>query len=93
MSDSAANPTNGTEAHDHLESSQEHVRAAAAEVRDAAAEAAREIKDRANAFAGEWKEKVGDVQKDVEQYVRENPTKSVLAAIGVGFVIGLICRK
>ena len=93
MSESAANSNNDTGVQDHLESSQEHVRAAAAEVRDAAAEAAREIKDRANAFAGEWKEKVGDVQKDVEQYVRENPTKSVLAAIGVGFVLGLICRK
>ena len=93
MSESAANTDHGNGARDHIESSQEHVRAAAADVRDAAAEAAREIKDRANAFAGEWKGKVSDVQKDVEQYVRENPTKSVLTAIGVGFVIGLICRK
>ncbi len=93
MSDTEANSDNGNGLHDHLESSQEHVRAAAAEVRDAAAEAAREIKERANAIAGEWKGKAADVQKDVEQYVRANPTKSVLAAIGVGFVLGLICRK
>jgi ElaB/YqjD/DUF883 family membrane-anchored ribosome-binding protein len=83
----------GSGVHESLESSQEHVRAAAADVRDAAAEAARDVKDRANAMADELKGKVNDWQKDAEQYVRENPTKSVLAAVGVGFVIGLICRK
>ena len=93
MSDTAANPNNGNGVADHLESSQEHVRAAATEARDAAEAAARELKDRANAFAGEWKEKLADAQKDAELYIRENPTKSVLAAIGVGFVLGLICRK
>ena len=92
MSEAAAEkPGNGI--HDSLESSHEHVRAAAADVRDAATEAAREVKDRANVIADELKGKVNDWQKDAEQYVRENPTKSVLAAVGVGFVIGLICRK
>lgn len=92
MSEAAAeNPGNGV--HESQESAQDHVRAAAADVRDAAAEAAREVRERANAIAGEFKGKMNDWQKDAEQYVRENPTKSVLAAIGVGFVIGLICRK
>ncbi len=77
----------------HLESSQEHFRAAAADVRDAAAEAAREIKDRASEVAGEWKGKARDWQEDAEHYVRKHPAKSVLAAVGVGFVIGLLCRK
>jgi ElaB/YqjD/DUF883 family membrane-anchored ribosome-binding protein len=92
MSEAAAQNTD-TGVKDSLESSQDHVRAAASEVRDAAAEAAREVKERANAIAGELKGKVSDWQKDAEQYVRENPTKSVLAAVGVGFVMGLIFRK
>jgi ElaB/YqjD/DUF883 family membrane-anchored ribosome-binding protein len=28
-----------------------------------------------------------------EQYVRENPTKAVFSALGVGFVLGLILRR
>jgi ElaB/YqjD/DUF883 family membrane-anchored ribosome-binding protein len=33
------------------------------------------------------------VQKEIEDYVRKNPTKSILAAVGVGFVIGLVFRR
>jgi ElaB/YqjD/DUF883 family membrane-anchored ribosome-binding protein len=93
MSDTTADNSNGNGAHDHLDSSREHVRAAASEARDAAAEAAREFREKATAFAGEWKERAAGVQKEMEDYVRKNPTKSVLAAVGVGFVIGLICRR
>ncbi len=78
---------------DHLETSKAHARAAAAEMRDAAAEVARELKERAGLFAGEWKDKAGEIHKEVEAYVRENPTKSVLAALGVGFIIGLVLRR
>ena len=78
---------------DHFEASKAHARAAAAEMRDAAAEAAREFRERASGFAGEWKEKAQSVQKEIEGYVREHPTKSILAAVGVGFVLGLIFRR
>ena len=78
---------------DHFEASKAHARAAAAEMRDAAAEAAREFRERASGVAGEWKEKAQSVQREIEDYVREHPTKSVLAALGVGFVIGLIFRR
>jgi ElaB/YqjD/DUF883 family membrane-anchored ribosome-binding protein len=33
------------------------------------------------------------LQDDGEQYVRENPTKAVFTALGVGFVLGLIFRR
>ena len=82
---------NGNE--DHLEASKAHARAAAAEMRDAAAEAARELRERAGGVAGEWQDKARGIQKELEEYVRQNPGKSVLAAAGIGFVIGLICRR
>ncbi len=85
------NTDNGHE--DHFEASKAHARAAAAEMRDAAAEAAREFRERASSVAGEWQEKARHVQKEIENYVREHPTKSILAAVGVGFVIGLIFRR
>ena len=78
---------------DHIETSKAHARAAAAEMRDAAAEVARELKERAGSLAGEWKEKASGLHKEVEAYVRENPTRSVLAALGVGFIIGLVLRR
>jgi len=78
---------------DHFEASKTHARAAATEMRDAAAEAAREFRERAGGIAGEWKEKAQNVQKEIEDYVRAHPTKSILGALGVGFVIGLIFRR
>ena len=85
------NTENGNQ--DHFEASKAHARAAAAEMRDAAAEAAREFRERASGVAGEWKERAQNVQREIEDYVREHPTKSILAAVGVGFVIGLIFRR
>jgi ElaB/YqjD/DUF883 family membrane-anchored ribosome-binding protein len=32
-------------------------------------------------------------QDDSKQYVRENPMKAVFAALGIGFVLGLIYRR
>ncbi len=32
-------------------------------------------------------------EDDAEQYVRENPTKAIFTALGVGFVLGLIFRR
>jgi ElaB/YqjD/DUF883 family membrane-anchored ribosome-binding protein len=78
---------------DHFKSSAEHARAAASEMRGAASEIAREFKERADALTGEWKSKARRLHKDVEGYVRANPTKSVLTALGVGFVVGLIFRR
>jgi ElaB/YqjD/DUF883 family membrane-anchored ribosome-binding protein len=43
-----------------------------------------------------WTDAVGRVrsfQGDTEQYVRQNPVKAVLTALGVGFVLGLIFRR
>ena len=85
------NPSNGSQ--DHFEASKAHARAAAAEMRGAASEAAREFRERAGGVAGEWQEKAREVQKELEGYVREHPAKSILAAVGVGFVLGLIFRR
>jgi ElaB/YqjD/DUF883 family membrane-anchored ribosome-binding protein len=37
--------------------------------------------------------RVRSFQDDSKQYVRENPTKAVFTALGVGFVMGLIFRR
>jgi ElaB/YqjD/DUF883 family membrane-anchored ribosome-binding protein len=45
---------------------------------------------------GVWddaRHRVRSFQDDSEQYVRENPTKAVFTALGVGLVLGLIFRR
>ena len=39
------------------------------------------------------KERARQMHGSAEDYVRENPTKCVLGALGVGVVIGLIIRR
>ena len=45
---------------------------------------------------GYWddaRRRVRSFQDESKQYVRENPTKAVFTALGVGFVLGLIFRR
>lgn len=78
---------------DHLKASKNHARQAASEMRDAAADAVRDLRERADSAASDIREKAKDWQQELETYVRENPTKSVLTAAGIGFLVGLIVRR
>jgi len=42
---------------------------------------------------GDARTRARTFQDDAEQYVRENPTKAIFTALGVGFVLGLIFRR
>jgi ElaB/YqjD/DUF883 family membrane-anchored ribosome-binding protein len=76
----------------------------AQQFRDAATEKAHGLKDAANVRAAQirtsadeqWhqtRDKAKELHITVEDYVRQNPTKSVVSALGVGFLIGLIARR
>ena len=52
------------------------------EIRGKAESAYSEARTRANSFRGES-----------ETWIRENPTRAVLTAVGAGFVLGLMFRK
>jgi ElaB/YqjD/DUF883 family membrane-anchored ribosome-binding protein len=63
-------------------------------------EAATDLKASAGAFAGKVEQTWDDArdrakifQEDSKQYVRENPTKAVFVALGIGLVLGLIFRR
>jgi ElaB/YqjD/DUF883 family membrane-anchored ribosome-binding protein len=58
----------------------------------------------ADATAGRYRRKIEQTwddardrarmfQEDANQYVRENPTKTVFTALGIGFILGLIFRR
>ena len=91
-------------AQNKFESSKTHVRKAAEDLRSAAGVMAGDLKSAAGAMADEYRgkaeqawddarERVRTLQDDGEQYVRENPTKAVFTALGIGFVLGLIFRR
>ena len=45
---------------------------------------------------GQWEDtrvKAKELHVTAEDYIRQNPTKCVLSALGVGFLIGLIVRR
>jgi ElaB/YqjD/DUF883 family membrane-anchored ribosome-binding protein len=92
------------DAQEKLESSKQHARKAAEDLKSAAGAIAGEYRGKAEQAWGEargkaeqaWgdaSERVRTFQEDAEQYVRENPTKAVFTALGIGFVLGLIFRR
>ena len=92
------------DAQDKLESSKTHVRRAAEDLKSAAGAVASEYRGkaeeawgdargRAEAAWGDATDRARTFQQDAEQYVRENPTKAVVTALGIGFVLGMIFRR
>ncbi|NNE93123.1 MAG: DUF883 family protein [Verrucomicrobiales bacterium] len=60
--------------------------------RDVATEKAEHLRGAAEQHLGDAKIRVDELREEGEKYVRENPAKSVLIALGLGFIIGRILR-
>lgn len=61
--------------------------------REAARQAVGQVKDQAASYYTRGKEKAKEWQESSEQYIQENPIKSVLIAAGAGMLIGWLLRK
>ena len=70
-----------------------HARKAAEDLGSAAGTMADEYRERGKEVLDDALHRVRSFQDDSKQYVRENPTKAVFTALGVGFVLGLIFRR
>lgn len=70
-----------------------HARKAADDFKSAATAVADDYRGRAEEAWNDARFRVRSFQEDSEQYVRENPTKAICSALGVGFVLGLIFRR
>ena len=70
-----------------------HARKAAEDLRSAAGAMADEYRERGKEVLDDALYGVRNFQDDSKQYVRQNPTKAVFTALGVGFVLGLIFRR
>ena len=70
-----------------------HARKAAEDLGSAAGAMADEYRERGKEVLDDALHRVRSFQDDSKQYVRENPTKAVFTALGIGFVLGLIFRR
>lgn len=79
---------------ERIDAAREAAGAGAGRLRDRMGEAAEAVKARAQSLKEkiqntEWE----DVQKNVTNYVKDNPGKSLAIALGVGFVLGFLLRR
>ncbi|MBK1790216.1 DUF883 family protein [Persicirhabdus sediminis] len=74
-----------------------HLKAIAEErsqhARAVAAERTAQLKQVSNEKIQQSRVKARECHASTEEYIRQHPTKSVLTALGVGFVVGLLIRK
>lgn len=52
-----------------------------------------EMKEKAEVAYQDAKVRLNTFQQEAEAYVRENPLKAVLGAVGAGFLLGLLARR
>ncbi len=81
------------QAEENVERGSSHARRAAEEFKSAAGAVADQYRGRAEEVWNDATDRVRTFQDDTEQYVRDNPTKAVFTALGIGFVLGLIFRR
>jgi ElaB/YqjD/DUF883 family membrane-anchored ribosome-binding protein len=65
----------------------------AAALKATAAEKTQHLRESATEHWEETRVRAKEIHRDAEEYVRQNPTKCILCAIGAGFLIGLIVRR
>jgi ElaB/YqjD/DUF883 family membrane-anchored ribosome-binding protein len=70
-----------------------HIHKAAEDLRSAAGATADEYRARGKEVLDDALHRARSFQDDSKQYVRENPTKAVFTALGIGLVLGLIFRR
>ncbi len=65
----------------------------AAALKSAAAEKAQHFKETATEQWQDTRVRAKELHITAEDYIRQNPTKCVISALGLGFLIGLIVRR
>ncbi len=86
-------PLVAPEAEARAEQGVKQARKAAEDLGSSARAMANEYRGRVEELRDDALDRIRSLQDDSKQYVRENPTKAVCIALGVGFVLGLIYRR
>jgi ElaB/YqjD/DUF883 family membrane-anchored ribosome-binding protein len=86
-------PLVAPEAEAKAEQGVKQARKAAKNLRSSASAMADQYRSRVEEIRDDALDRIHSLQDDSKQYVRDNPTKAVCIALGVGFVLGLIFRR
>jgi ElaB/YqjD/DUF883 family membrane-anchored ribosome-binding protein len=86
-------PSASPQAAEKAERGATHSRQAGEDLRSAVGATTDEYLGRAEGIWNDTRDRVRSFQDDGERYVRENPTKAVFAALGVGFLLGFTFRR
>ena len=86
-----------TSATDQLKDSAQQVtqnlRSIGSQARDAANEKFNDLKQQANDYYDQGRERAQEWEKTLEDYVQEKPIQSLLIAAGVGLVLGVLWKR
>jgi len=96
--------SSGSSTGDATQDLKAHARQAADELRAAAQAKAQELRgraedyygqarERAEEYYGEARQRARTLQEDGEAYIRDNPIRAVVTALGAGFVLGVLFRR
>lgn len=61
--------------------------------RDAAAEKLGEAREAAAGYFDQGKRRAGEIEGDLEHYIREKPIQSLLIACGAGMLLGIVLSR
>jgi ElaB/YqjD/DUF883 family membrane-anchored ribosome-binding protein len=65
----------------------------AGSIRDAASEQYEHLRDTASEYYDQGRRKAQEWQQGLEQYVQDQPIKSLLIAAGVGMLLGILWKR
>jgi ElaB/YqjD/DUF883 family membrane-anchored ribosome-binding protein len=71
----------------------ENIRDLGGQVRDVAAEKYGQLRDQASDYYEQGRQRAMEWEQGLEQYVQEQPIKSLLIAAGAGLLLGLLWRR
>lgn len=61
--------------------------------KDAATQVVGQVRERAADYLAKGKDKAKSMQGGTEEFIRENPVKSILIAAGAGLLVGFLLRR
>jgi ElaB/YqjD/DUF883 family membrane-anchored ribosome-binding protein len=87
-----ANENFGSTAGESSPQNESEWRSTSENMRSTVASLPQDYTDQASKELNETKQRLRTIREDGEDYVRENPMKAVMTALGIGFVLGMIFR-
>ena len=71
----------------------DNLREMGSQARDVAKEQYENLRSQANEYYEQGRERINEYTESLEQYVQEQPIKSLLIAAGVGVLLGILWKR